>query len=147
MCSRPRPASLRQKSCNNCASAKGKCDLRRPSCSRCVARGAPCTYAVDSGSAAGLSVHGTPSVEQDTPSPTNGALDGATLTLPWDISPSFLNDTSISTSIESSLDSSIDSLICTSTPDLTGLDDQWILSLLPPIDTTPVLAARKIPRA
>lgn len=84
-------------------------------------------------------------MEHDSPSPTNGILGGTTLTLPWDTQPNFLNDASISASIGSSLDSSIDSLICTDPPDLIGLDDQWMLSLLPLVDTTPVLAARKIP--
>lgn len=44
LCTRPRPASLRQKSCRQCAFAKAKCDLQRPNCSRCSLRGVACTY-------------------------------------------------------------------------------------------------------
>lgn len=44
LCTRPRPTSLRQKSCRQCAFAKAKCDLQRPNCSRCSLRGVACTY-------------------------------------------------------------------------------------------------------
>jgi hypothetical protein len=44
LCTRPKTASQRRKSCQQCSNAKAKCDLQRPSCSRCSLRSFDCAY-------------------------------------------------------------------------------------------------------
>jgi hypothetical protein len=43
-CSRGTNAPPRQKSCRQCVTAKGRCDLRRPNCGRCRTRSLECEF-------------------------------------------------------------------------------------------------------
>ncbi|KAH6722103.1 C6 finger domain-containing protein [Leptodontidium sp. MPI-SDFR-AT-0119] len=145
-----KPSSLRQKSCQRCASAKAKCDLRRPICSRCSSRGVSCVYAssVESDSGRGDSSPSPPTNQYVSstgtsvqPGDNNAAImmgvfcdDLISGTFPIeDIGSGGSFDL-----ISRSFDPSVYNTALTTAPNFPGLDDPWISSLLSP-DTTPPL--------
>ncbi|KAH7356917.1 hypothetical protein BKA65DRAFT_534684 [Rhexocercosporidium sp. MPI-PUGE-AT-0058] len=151
LCTRTvKPTSLRQKSCQRCAGAKAKCDLRRPLCSRCSLRGVSCVY-VSSAQSDTDRGDSSPSPPTDHYASSIGTLvpplDGNVATM-MDIfcndltNNAFLiqdlNNRGSPNVVPRSFDSSLHSTALTTNTDFSGLGDPWIFSLLSP-ETTPPL--------
>lgn len=151
LCTRTvKPTSLRQKSCQRCAGAKAKCDLKRPVCSRCTLRGVSCVFAStpDSDSGRGDSSPSPPANHYPSSTGTSVPAGDINVTTMMDV---FCDDlTSCNFPIDDlgtgdSLDlipRSFDALTygtsLTTTLDYPGLGDPWSSSLLSP-DMTPPL--------
>lgn len=144
LCTRVKSASLRQKSCQQCAGAKAKCNLRRPTCSRCTSRGVPCTYTSGSSESDGAFEPTTPDLfSVGTMYPPGGPdmdtmLDGFdqdimndVLTQGFDNNPSF-SDTLARWSAPEDYSKTV---ACA--PEFVRLENPWISTLLLPSTETP----------
>ncbi|KUJ18407.1 uncharacterized protein LY89DRAFT_47862 [Mollisia scopiformis] len=153
LCTRPRVASLRQKSCRQCSHAKAKCDLQRPTCTRCSSRGVPCNY-LTAPTEYGSDHDLCPSQEvQQTSSSSTATPEGTKTTGPEPLE-DFLNRVNepLQLTLEDMpLDVSLPDPLHTNGPtnffetphdstDLIGLGDSWLLAPLNTQDTTPPLA-------
>ncbi len=151
LCNRAiKPTSSRQKSCQRCATAKAKCDLRRPMCSRCALRGISCAYTWPPDR---LSDSGVGDSSSSPPSNHHGSVAG-TSTPPEDhnmcpmldvFSDDFLNSFPLDEPVHGNssmglIPRSFGSIAnpgpLTNTSDFLGMGDPWASSLL---STTPPL--------
>ena len=152
-CMSDRPPSLRRKSCRQCSIAKVRCDLHRPGCSRCILRKETCNYLQGSRRdqlgarkpQSPLNTDAVTDVQQQTT--LDSDLEPLTTVL-------FSSDDPLSNGLQQGFDSvnaRLDLLDRTpenatsyptsaTTPTIDLISDQWLMSMIPTTDTTPILA-------
>jgi hypothetical protein len=145
-CMSERPASLRQKSCRQCSDSKVKCDLQRPSCSKCVLRRDMCKYLVSHDG--NIDTENLPAQQSVDPvadvaqgfTTLDSRTDSLTHMLLNTPQPSLGNIDLTPRSASGMPNTDTSHPTAATTPPIDSISDQWVMSLLPSIDTTPTLA-------